>query len=156
MEVRSIICYLTCLASLFFISSCGNETYIDENDIYTNRMVLHGMDVFVISSIAGETDETVTINIFEPYENIFNGLLVIPKYSVNRILDVSKDKDCVKMSYTEKEREPAELHLGSGTINVSYKTRYAVRIEAIDENGERFFLDIIPDAFHQNEDGIWV
>ena len=157
MKIRHLLGILLGLAIIPLLSSCGNETLIDGDHIYTNHLVLHGdLDVFVISNVVEETAETVSIKLFEPYDDIITGTLIIPKYSVGKTLDISEDNSCVKLSYKEKGKEEAELRLASGTMNVKYGSYYCIRINAVDENGARFFLEITVDVFHQNDEGQWV
>lgn len=153
MKRTHLLQFLLCLSIIPFQSACGNKTDLV---VYGNEMILNGQKYApIVSSVLEETTESVKIKLFEPYDDALDGILTIPKYSIGQTIDISKDKECVKMSYTEKGKEPADLNLVSGTMEASKMRLYGIKIRGTDENGELFLLDIVPDGLKLQDDGTW-
>ncbi len=153
MKRTHLLLFLLCTFVLSIALSCVKTN----PDVYDNSLIINGQEYRpIVSSVIGENSESVTIDLYEPYDNLFKGTLVISKSSLNKTLDISNNNDCIKLTYTQKGSEQAELNLVSGTMKVEHTNRYGIRVDAIDNNGGKFFILIVTGSvtFHDDE-GRW-
>lgn len=141
-----------CLLFISCLTSCNKDYF----DVYDNSLIINGQEYRpIVSSVIGEDSESVTIDLYEPYDNLFNGTLVISKSSLNKTIVLSDSNDVIKLTYTQKGYEQADLHLVAGTMKVEYTTRYGIRVEATDDKGGKFFILIVTDSVTLHNNGEW-